>query len=715
MRKIIGCSSEPIKISPEEQERLDGLIGSLRAISKNDREVLLRIVKAATVSKYYISGNFSEDILILKESKAFNRLKGKSMAWKNTNKSSKMTRDRILHELIFENLIRRFARETGHNEDLGAAIALGHDIGHTYFGHEGEKWNRIDLKQRGLGTFAHNIQSAKILNGIERLGIHWRIIEGAQRHNGERLAFKVTFNPDQTEEDVTRDRIEAQIRDGYERQQVPASFLTAAGILIDKIAYVGQDLADGFREGVLNPKKMDPELIKIIKNFGLSSEDIQRLLQQDEETTRQVLANCQSQLANLKSKTGNTIIQELLKDINALKEVDFYEGYEFFERIDKIASKIDEHKDKLTEITGNALNWGFVADELREQMVQDTTGGTLARTIEEILIEDMIRETNMNPECPAISERMGLNMYRLIGYVQENVIPLVLTEKQSSILQSATIRMKETYANLLLSSGFIDEKFPEYKKEPKDNNKDKGIWDDPEAFEKLHMKDPKKRSKIIGHLRKCPKEYFEETRAIVEGLSEQGINHTYTKREAAAYRLATDYLSRNTDEELVRKAYERGFIIDKEYKILMTRDEKLEPMKIVPGTSMYETRVGMQTDLMSYIKSRLPELGREAVEKKNTYREYGLNHNPKVVNISSEYSEMLSSLLDKIKQLQKEHATSTAFESKRTHYETAFDLFDRLLLARDKFLDLQSQIELVETSRNDCEQMEMDLPELGER
>ena len=86
MRKINGCSSERINISPKEQERLDRIVSGLRGISRNDRETMLRIIRAVTVSKYYIDGDFLEDILILIESKAFNRLKGKSMAWKNTNK-----------------------------------------------------------------------------------------------------------------------------------------------------------------------------------------------------------------------------------------------------------------------------------------------------------------------------------------------------------------------------------------------------------------------------------------------------------------------------------------------------------------------------------------------------------------------------------------------------------------------------------------------------
>jgi dGTPase len=83
--------------------------------------------------------------------------------------------DHITHRVLHVQLVSKIARTIGRalrlNEDLIEAIALGHDVGHTPFGHAGEKYlNNIAQKEK-IGYFCHNAQSVKMLKDIEGLNI----------------------------------------------------------------------------------------------------------------------------------------------------------------------------------------------------------------------------------------------------------------------------------------------------------------------------------------------------------------------------------------------------------------------------------------------------------------------------------------------------------------------------------------------------------------
>ena len=96
---------------------------------------------------------------------------------------------RMIHVLYVSKIARTIGRELGLNEDLIEAGALGHDLGHTPFGHVGEAiLNEISLKN-GCGYFNHNVHSVRLLMNIENYGngknITLQTLDAILCHNGE--------------------------------------------------------------------------------------------------------------------------------------------------------------------------------------------------------------------------------------------------------------------------------------------------------------------------------------------------------------------------------------------------------------------------------------------------------------------------------------------------------------------------------------------------
>lgn len=117
----------------------------------------------------------------------------------------------------------------------------------------------------GLGTWCHNAQGEIVYCYIENINLPWQIRNGIRCHNGEKRVHIVKVDYNATEEEEEEKLIRCLYDPEYERTQVPATYAAASLILIDKIAYAGQDLADGFREKVLNPRKLDFELLQILR------------------------------------------------------------------------------------------------------------------------------------------------------------------------------------------------------------------------------------------------------------------------------------------------------------------------------------------------------------------------------------------------------------------------------------------------------------------
>ena len=174
--------------------------------------------------------------------KAFRRLSHKTQVF--LAPEGDHYRTRLTHTLEVSQISRSIARALALNEDLTEAIALGHDLGHTPFGHTGE--SALDEALQGLHAlgrtaitgYRHNVQSLRIVEQLEYegkgLNLTWEVRDGILGHTGSHV-------PETREGQIVR---------------------TA-----DRIAYVNHDIDDAIRAGVLTQADLPPAPLAVLGDY----------------------------------------------------------------------------------------------------------------------------------------------------------------------------------------------------------------------------------------------------------------------------------------------------------------------------------------------------------------------------------------------------------------------------------------------------------------
>ena len=182
----------------------------------------------------------------------------------NDNISKRMT-----HVQFVSKIARTIGRGLQLNEDLIEASSLGHDLGHPPFGHEGEKILNEISKKNGCGVFAHNIQSVRTLITLENNGvgknISVQVLDAILCHNGEVLN-KEYYPKKKTKEEFLNEYSEVYKDDSYSKKLIP---MTKEGCVVrisDIIAYVGKDLEDAIRLGILKREDLDKSITDVLGN-----------------------------------------------------------------------------------------------------------------------------------------------------------------------------------------------------------------------------------------------------------------------------------------------------------------------------------------------------------------------------------------------------------------------------------------------------------------
>lgn len=165
---------------------------------------------------------FQRDRDRILHSKAFRRLKHKTQVF--LSPFDDHFRTRLTHTLEVSQIARTISRSLNLNEDLTEAIALGHDLGHTPFGHCGEGV----LNELVLGGFHHNIQSVRVVEILEHLNLCAETIDGILTHTW-----------------------------GYEPKTPEAQVVQLA----DKIAYINHDIEDSIRAGIISESDLPKDCI----------------------------------------------------------------------------------------------------------------------------------------------------------------------------------------------------------------------------------------------------------------------------------------------------------------------------------------------------------------------------------------------------------------------------------------------------------------------
>lgn len=173
--------------------------------------------------------DFQRDRDRIIHSKSFRRLKLKTQVF--IAPEGDHFRTRLTHTLEVAQVARTLARALRLNEDLAEAIALGHDLGHTPFGHIGER----TLDELVQGGFRHNEQSLRMVERLENdgegLNLTWEVRDGIAHHSG------------------------------------PVKPATLEGLCVsraDRIAYLNHDMDDALRAGILKDFELPQDCLRVL-------------------------------------------------------------------------------------------------------------------------------------------------------------------------------------------------------------------------------------------------------------------------------------------------------------------------------------------------------------------------------------------------------------------------------------------------------------------
>ncbi|MEA2103206.1 MAG: HD domain-containing protein [Candidatus Cloacimonadota bacterium] len=196
---------------------------------------------------------------------AYRRYQGKTQVVYFSNLFDEEMSNRSLHTTYVSQVARTIGKVLRLNLDLIEAIALGHDLGHTPFGHDGEEVLSECCVQHGIGKFHHNIQSLQIIdyiaNGGTGMNLTFQVRDGIISHDGEVHEEHLKPDTQKTEEDIQN-----YIRQKKENNStmVPATLEGCVVRISDTIAYIGQDIEDAIRLGFLERKELPPIAEKLL-------------------------------------------------------------------------------------------------------------------------------------------------------------------------------------------------------------------------------------------------------------------------------------------------------------------------------------------------------------------------------------------------------------------------------------------------------------------
>ncbi len=194
--------------------------------------------------------------------------------------------DHITHRSLHVQLVSSFARGIAEilslNLDLVEAIALGHDVGHPPFGHEGEGYLSALSIEYGNGPFSHPLQSCHLFSEIEPLNLGLAVYDGFLCHDGGMVGCKLTPQWGKNWDNHFHDR--EQKKENPEQNLMPATLEGCLVKLCDTMSYVGRDLEDAIELGILKREEIPKTLLGTTNReiLGVLASDIIRHSYQQE-------------------------------------------------------------------------------------------------------------------------------------------------------------------------------------------------------------------------------------------------------------------------------------------------------------------------------------------------------------------------------------------------------------------------------------------------
>jgi dGTPase len=175
---------------------------------------------------------------------------------------------RVLHVQLVSKIARTIGRYLGLNQDLIEAISLGHDIGHTPFGHDGERFLSDLCLSNGIGYFQHNIQSVHFLDKVECKGKGWNLclqtLDGILCHDGE--IHNQVLKPDRNKTFETLEKEMSAKKDDPKVKLIPMTLEGCVVRMADTISYIGRDIEDAIRLEMIKRSDLPKESVDILGN-----------------------------------------------------------------------------------------------------------------------------------------------------------------------------------------------------------------------------------------------------------------------------------------------------------------------------------------------------------------------------------------------------------------------------------------------------------------
>jgi dGTPase len=204
--------------------------------------------------------NFAVDADRILHSRAYTRYIDKTQVF------YLISHEQISHRVLHVQLLSKIARTIGKflrlNEDLLEAIALGHDIGHPPFGHDGERILSGLCETHGVGPFLHSLQGVWFLDRLEKQGrglnLSLQVLDGILCHDGETHLERLS-----PQGDKTFAHLEAEIQTKLADPAASLKPMTLEGCVVrlaDTISYIGRDLEDAITLKLLRREELPTEV-----------------------------------------------------------------------------------------------------------------------------------------------------------------------------------------------------------------------------------------------------------------------------------------------------------------------------------------------------------------------------------------------------------------------------------------------------------------------
>lgn len=199
---------------------------------------------------------------------AYRRYHGKTQVFSFTNLIDEEMTNRNLHIAYVSQISRTIGKYLGLNTELIEAIALGHDLGHAPFGHDGEKALSNSCVEHGIGHFHHNIESLHIVDHISRKGIGlnltFQVRDGIISHDGE--VHNTILKPEIDKDESRIDEYISTKKAGNNLMWMPATLEGCVVRITDTIAYIGQDIEDAIRYNILKREDLPKSVTDYLGN-----------------------------------------------------------------------------------------------------------------------------------------------------------------------------------------------------------------------------------------------------------------------------------------------------------------------------------------------------------------------------------------------------------------------------------------------------------------